>query len=71
MAENSRKFVEPVAGKVVEKIILTNEPELREVEIRFQDKTAFSVLLNVQLELTDIELKDWTDGEEKVIKKFL
>lgn len=71
MAENSRKFVEPVAGKVVEKIILTNEPELREVEIRFQDKTAFSVLLNLQLEVTDIELKDWTDGEEKVIKKFL
>ncbi len=68
---NSRTFIEHVRGKVVERIVFVNEVDDRELDIQFQDKTGFHVRLDVQLEVEAIELRDWKDGEGKVIQKFL
>jgi hypothetical protein len=37
----SQTFVEYVHGKVVERIIFTNDTDQRELDIQFQDKTGF------------------------------
>ena len=64
-------FIEHVHGKVVERIIFTNDTDQQELDIQFQDKTGFHLRLDVQLEVEAIELLDWKDGEGKLIHKFL
>ena len=34
-------FIEHIAGKVVQRIVLTNDPDAHEIEIQFQDRTGF------------------------------
>lgn len=60
---NSHTFIEHVRSKVIERIIVVNDADQREVDIQFQDKTAFYVRLNVRLEVEAIELRDWKEGE--------
>ena len=68
---NSHTFIEHVRGKVVERIIFVNDADQREVDIQFQEKTGFSIRLDVRLEVEAIELRDWKEGEGTLIQKFL
>ncbi len=64
-------FIEHVAGKVVQRIVLTNDPDAHEIEIQFQDRTGLHVKLDVRMDVELVELRDWKDGNGKVIQKFL
>lgn len=64
-------FIEHVAGKVVQRIVLTNDPDAHEVEIQFEDRTGFHVKLDVRMDVELVELRDWKDGNGKLIRKFL
>jgi hypothetical protein len=64
-------FIEHVAGKVIQRIVLTNEPDAHEIEIQFQDRTGFHVKLDVRMDVELVELRDWKDGNGKLIRKFL
>lgn len=57
------------AGKTIEKVTVTNEPEFRAVTIRFTDKTAihFAVRLRVNF---DAELIDWQTGNGQPIRTY-
>ena len=59
-------FIEHVAGKVVQRIVLTNDPDAHEVDIQFQDRTAFHIQLDVQMRIELVELRDWKDGNGKL-----
>jgi hypothetical protein len=72
MAEPKKQFVEHVQGKVVEQINLYGEEDgTNEFEIRFQDKTGFTISLDTRLVIETAELRDWTKGEGTLIQKFL
>lgn len=72
MAEPKKTFVEHVQGKVVEQInIYEEEDGVDQVEIRFQDKTGLAIVLDHKLVLESAELRDWTEGEGTLIKKFV
>jgi hypothetical protein len=64
-------FIEHVAGKVVQRIVLTNDPDAHEVEIQFEDRTGFHVKLDVRMDVELVELRDWKDGNGTLIRKFL
>jgi hypothetical protein len=64
-------FIEHVAGKVVQRIVLTSDPDAHEIEIQFQDRTGFHIKLNVRMDVELVELRDWKDGNGKLIQKFL
>jgi len=64
-------FIEHVAGKVVQRIVLTNDPDAHEVEIQFEDRTGFHVKLDVRMDVDLVELRDWKDGNGTLIQKFL
>jgi hypothetical protein len=64
-------FIERVAGKVVQRIVLTNDPDAHEIEIQFQDRTGFHIKLDVRMDVELVELRDWKDGNGKLIQKFL
>jgi hypothetical protein len=69
--EIAHTFIEHIAGKVSQRIVLTNDPDAHEVDIQFQDRTAFHIQLDVQMRIELVELRDWKDGNGKLIKKFL
>ena len=64
-------FIEDIAGKVVQRIVLTNDPDAHEIEIQFQDRTGFHVKLDVRMDVELVELRDWRDGNGPLIRKFL
>jgi len=64
-------FIEHIAGKVVQRIVLTNDPDAHEIEIQFQDRTGFHIKLDVRMEVELVALRNWRDGNGKLIKKFL
>ena len=64
-------FIEHIAGKVVQRIVLTNDPDAHEIEIQFQDRTGFHIELDVRMEVELVALRDWKDGNGTLIKKFL
>lgn len=57
------------AGKTIEKVTLTNEPEFRAVTIRFSDKTALHFSVNTRVDF-DAELLDWQTGNGQLIKSY-
>lgn len=57
------------AGKIIEKVTLTNEPEFRAVTIRFSDKTALHFSVNTRVDF-DAELIDWQTGNGQPIKSY-
>jgi len=57
------------AGKTIERVTLTNEPEFRAVTIRFSDKTALHFSVNTQVDF-DAELIDWRTGNGRPIKAY-
>jgi hypothetical protein len=69
--EMAHTFIEHIAGKVLQRIVLTNDPDAHEVDIQFQDRTALHIQLDVQMRIELVELRDWKDGNGKLIKKFL
>jgi hypothetical protein len=64
-------FIEHIAGKVVQRIVLTNDPDAHEIEIQFEDRTGFHVKLDVRMDVELVELRDWKDGNGKLLRKFL
>ena len=68
---NTQKFVEHVAGKVVEQINLTNDPNHHELEIRFEDETALHLRLYVLMQVKAVEIRDWKEGEGDLVQKFV
>lgn len=57
------------AGKTIEKVTLTNEPEFRAVTIRFSDKTALHFTVNTRVDF-DAVLIDWQTGNGQPIKRY-
>ena len=64
-------FIEHIAGKAVQRIVLINAPDAHEIDIQFQDRTGFHIQFDVRLEVELVELRDWKDGNGTLIKKFL
>jgi hypothetical protein len=64
-------FIEHITSKVIQRIVLTNDPDAHEIDIQFQDRTAFHIQMDVQMRIELVELRDWKDGNGKLIKKFL
>ena len=64
-------FIEHIAGKVVQRIVLTNDPDAHEIDIQFQDRTGFHIQFDLRLDVELVELRDWKDGNGKLIKKFV
>jgi hypothetical protein len=58
-----------VAGKVVEKVTLTNEEDWRMITIRFTDKTQLAFQLKTRLEAKP-ELTDWKTGNGKTLNTY-
>jgi hypothetical protein len=57
------------AGKVVEKITVTNDTEFRAITVRFVDHTAMHFTLHPRIEF-EPELMDWKTGDGKVLKEY-
>ena len=68
MPQNIIEFKD-VAGKVIEKITLTNESDFRCVSLRFSDRTALHFTLHPRIEISP-ELMDWKTGDGKVLKEY-
>ncbi len=68
MPQNIVKYKE-AAGKVVEMITLTNEPDFRAVTVRFTDRTAMHFTLHARIEAHP-ELMDWKTGDGKILKQY-
>jgi hypothetical protein len=64
-------FIEHIAGKVVQRIVLTNDSDAHEIDIQFEDRTGFHIQLDVRMDVELVELRDWKDGNGKLVKKFL
>ncbi len=64
-------FIEHVAGKVVQRIVLTNDSDAHEIEIQFQDRTGFHIQLDVRMQVELVALRDWKDGNGTLIQRFL
>lgn len=64
-------FIEHITGKTVQQIVLTKDEDGYEVEIQFTDKTGFHIELQMKMVVDLIELRDWKDGNGKLIKKFV
>jgi hypothetical protein len=58
-------FIEHIDGKVLQRIVLTNALDAPEIDIQFQDRTAFHIQLDVQMRIELMELRDWKDGSGK------
>lgn len=58
-----------VAGKIVESVELSSAPDYYEITFRFQDKTSLTYIIEPCL-ITFPVLADWTDGEEKTLKRY-
>jgi hypothetical protein len=67
----SRQFTQHIAGKVAEKIVITEDDEVHEIEIRFADKTAchieFGARMRLDLEL--VEVRNWKTGNCKLVQE--
>lgn len=61
-----------IAGKVVQRIAISQDPEFHEVDIQFQDRTGLHIEFDVRVEvaLESVELLDWKTGDGKLIKKI-
>ena len=68
MSHNIIEFKE-VAGKIIEKITLTNESDFRCVTVRFADRTALHFTLHPRIEI-EPELMNWKTGDGKVMKTY-
>jgi hypothetical protein len=66
-------FVEHITGRTVQQIVLTQGEDGYEIEIeiQFTDKTGFHIELEMKMLVDLIELRDWTDGNGKLIKKLV
>jgi len=58
-----------VAGKVVEKVTLTNEEDWHMLTVRFTDKTQLGFQIKMRLEASP-ELTDWKTGDGKSLKQY-
>lgn len=67
----AQTFIEHIAGKVVQRIVLTNDRDAHEIDIQFQDRTGFHIQFDLRLDVELVELRDWKDGNGKLIKKFI
>jgi hypothetical protein len=68
-----RQFTQHIAGKVVEKIVITDDDEVHEIEIRFTDKTACHIEFGarIRLDLDLVEVRNWKTGNGKLVKRFV
>jgi hypothetical protein len=67
-AETHQDFPE-VKGKIIDTVELSVENDYYGISIRFQDKTALTFTIESGL-VTFPEYADWTDGEEKTLKRY-
>ncbi|PYP91614.1 MAG: hypothetical protein DMG65_07205 [Candidatus Angelobacter sp. Gp1-AA117] len=56
-------------GKIVETVELFSDHEYYAITLRFRDKTALNFALETAV-FTFPVLSDWTDGNEKILKKY-
>lgn len=68
MAQRILEYKE-VAGKVVEKVTLTNEDDWHMLTVRFTDKTQLGFQIKMRLEAMP-ELTDWKSGDGKSLKQY-
>jgi hypothetical protein len=58
-----------IKGKVIAEVELSLYPEYPAVDIRFQDKTAFTLGIHPCFQVTPV-LADWKTGDYKQIKRW-
>ena len=58
-----------VKGKIIESVELSYASDYYEITFRFEDKTALTFIIEPCV-ITFPVLADWTDGEEKTVKKY-
>lgn len=72
MTTENHEFVEGVRGKVVDRIVVSNDSEETALEIRFSDNTSFNVrLASAQIQILGIDMLGWKNGDSRVLKTFL
>lgn len=68
---NKHEFAE-LKGKTVEAVVVHEDVDgAHQLEARFEDKTGFVINLESRLLIESAELRDWTEGEGTLIKKFI
>lgn len=64
--------IKGVEGKVIEKIVTSNEEEQVYIDIHFQDKTACLIYVSpADIHVESAEVLGWKDGNSPVIRKLL
>jgi len=58
-----------VKDKIIDGVEVSSDLEYFGITITFQDKTTLTLILEPCVAVSPV-LADWTDGEEKVIKKY-
>ena len=58
-----------ISGKTVEAVELSADHEYYGITIRFQDKTSLNFTLETAVFSFPV-LSDWTDGNQKILKKY-
>ena len=58
-----------VKGKIVESVELSADPDYYGITFHFQDKSTLTFIIEPCL-ITFPVLADWTEGEEKTVKRY-
>ena len=71
MASGDKVFTKGVQGKIVDRIVVSEDSEETEIEVRFSDTTSFNVRLAPRIQIKGVALLGWQGGNSRVIKKFV
>ncbi|MBZ5509075.1 MAG: hypothetical protein LAO78_26755 [Acidobacteriia bacterium] len=72
MATGDKVFTKGVQGKTVERIVLGDDNEEVEIEVRFTDNTSFHVrLAPSQIQVMGVDILGWKKGNSRVIRVLL
>jgi hypothetical protein len=65
-------FTKSVQGKIVERIVLSDDAEEIAIDVRFTDTTSFNVRLAPgQIQVKGGDVLGWKDGDSFVIEELL
>lgn len=68
--EKLRRMYKEIRGKKVDWVSYSIEDEWLYFTIRFTDKTALHFQASPKLTVEELELSDWTTGDDKVLRTY-
>jgi len=71
VAKNGHTLIKGVRGKVIDKIVIDNDGEYIEVDIRFKDSDSLGIQLSAQMTVERADLLGWKKGNSRVKKELL